>query len=327
MIRRTVTTSSPVRTSVTRIGGTHTVVSPGRHVSTTVHRPSTTIISSPVRRSVTVTSPLRAQTTVTTTNVGMSRARPVVDTFGLTRSIAVVRGALPNARTYGRPVEMNDTGVTSPVKPTSITRLPAGPTQTFIHTSPMRQTITYANPVETTVTQNVPTTTTVTRSHIPTSPIRVTRHAPTTTVTRTHASPVRVTTIAPTTETTTRHYSPTRVTATTMSPGRVVTHSRVSPGRTITEHAPRFVGSTNLATSTYIPAPTTTVTTTQVPATTVTTTQVPTTTVTTVPLGTTATTGAITGNTYVSRMYSPTRRVAALQTSPSRVRIDNVGVH
>jgi hypothetical protein len=307
MITRTFTHSSPIRTSVTRVGTTRTIVSPARRVATTVHRPATTIVTSPVRRSVTVTSPLRATTTVTSTQGIMERARPVVDTLGMTRSTTIVRGALPTAKTYGRPVEINDTGITSPIKPTTITRLPAGPTSTFIHTSPLRRTVTYANPT---------TTTTVTSTgHIPTSPVRVTRTAP----------QVRESTTV---------YSPTRVTATTISPGRVVTNRVVSPGRTITEHAPRFIGSTNLATSTYIPAPapTTTVTTTNVPARTVTRTSVVHPTQTAVHTtsqieGTSVQVGNVTGNTYVSRVYSPSRRIAALTTSPSRVRIDNVGVH
>ena len=139
------------------------------------------------------------------------------------------------------------------------------------------------------------------------------------------ASPVRVTNYPP--EVT--H------TSTVVSPGHVVTTERLSPGRTITEHAPRFVGSTNLATSTYIPATQTetVVTEYQQPlATTITEVQQPpmTTTITEVeeqPMTTSVTTGAITGNTYVSRVYSPTRRIAARVTSPSRVRIDSVGVH
>jgi len=113
MIHSSVTHHSPLRSSITRVGATHTYVSPARQVSTTVHRPATTVISSPVRRSVTVTSPLRA-TTVTGV---IERARPVLDTTGLTRSISVVRGALPTSKTYGRAVHYHETGITSPVKP------------------------------------------------------------------------------------------------------------------------------------------------------------------------------------------------------------------
>lgn len=315
MITSTITHTSPVRTSISR-----TYVSPARQISTTVHQPSTTIVTSPVRRAVTVTSPLRTSTTVTQTHGIIERARPVSDLNGLTRSVNIVRGALPPAKTFGRPVQRNATGITSPVKPTTITRLEPGPTTTFIHSSPVRRTVTQVNPT---------VSTTVTTSHVP-------------------ASPVRVTTTAPQIHESTTVYSPTRVTATTVSPGRIVTNRVVSPARNITEHAPRFVGSTNLATSTYIPAPaTTTVTTTNVPVpapatTTVTTTNVPvpapaTTTVTTtsVPVvettsqieSTTVQTGNITGNTYVSRVYSPSRRIAAITTSPTRVRIDHGGIH
>lgn len=298
MFTRTFTTSSPVRTSVTRVGTTRTVFSPARQMTTTVHRPSTTIVTSPVRRSVTVTSPLRATSTITQTHGILERARPVIDPLGLTRSRTIVKGALPTMKTYGQPVEINDTGIFSPVRPTTVTRLAPGTTSTFIHSSPIRRSVTYANPA---------TSTTVTTNHIPSSPVRVTSTGP-----EIHES--------------TTVYSPTRVTATTMSPGRVVTNRIVSPGRTITEHAPRYIGSNHMATSTFIPAPapvnTTTVTTTNVPRTSITRTSV-----ITSQEGTALQTGNITGNTYASRVYSPTRRIAALTTSPSRVRIDRGGIH
>jgi len=129
----------------------------------------------------------------------------------------------------------------------------------------------------------------------------VTTTAIPTTVTTTAipTSPVRVTRVeAPQLHETTRVYSPTRITSSAYSPGRVVTSTRLSPGRTITEHAPRYVGSSGIATSTYIPAPTTTVThhTSEV-------------------------------RHPVTTVYSPSRRISAITSSPSRVRIDNVGIH
>jgi hypothetical protein len=160
----------------------------------------------------------------------MDRARRISDTNGLTKCSTIVRGALPTAQTYGNFVERNDTGVTSPVKPTRITRLPAGPTQTFVYSSPLRTSITYVNPQSTTVHE--------TYNQIPTSPIRVSRQGQQiTTVT----SPLRVSTV-------------------------------LSPSRTITEHPPRYIGSSNITTSTYIPAATTTITRVEAPVTTTTTT-------------------------------------------------------
>lgn len=79
---------------------------------------------------------------VTTTEVHetpIKRARHITDTTGLKRADNVVKGALAKAFTHSsRILERIDLGVTSPVKPTVITRLPPGPTSTVIYNSPLR---------------------------------------------------------------------------------------------------------------------------------------------------------------------------------------------
>ena len=164
MFGRSFTTLSPVRTSVTRYGGSTTVLSPLRHVSSTVHHNSI-YDSHPMRTSVTHVSPMRAS--ITTTTGTMERARPVVDLHGLTRCVDVVRGALPNSYSYGTPVQINDTGYTSYVKPTDITRLPAPIPQehTYIRNSPIRASMPYVEPLQSHITNQsnyCPTTATTT---------------------------------------------------------------------------------------------------------------------------------------------------------------------
>ena len=72
--------------------------------------------------------------TVTSCHGIIERARPVLFTEGLTRSTAIVRGMLPTITTYGTPSEIFDTGITTPVKPTEIERLPAPIT---VHEAPI----------------------------------------------------------------------------------------------------------------------------------------------------------------------------------------------
>jgi hypothetical protein len=182
-------------------------------------------------------------------------------------STNTIKGALPTGTTYANFVERRDLGVTSPVKPTMITRLPqGGPIMTQVYTSPLRTTVTYSNTGET--VDNM----------IPTSPVRVTRvehcggaRLPTTGVTTvsTHRfSPPRVTQVVESPSRVVTVSSPNRV-VTVSSPSRAVTISSPtkvtisSPtkvgnmfnSRCITEHPPRFIGSTNLRTSTFVPAP------------------------------------------------------------------------
>lgn len=108
-----------------------------------------------------MTSPM---STVTSSHGIIERARPVVFTEGLTRSTAIVRGALPTITTMGNPVEIFDTGITTPVKPTEIERLPAPVT---IHESPMATSVSYTQPISTaTTTTGIYASNRVSHTHI-----------------------------------------------------------------------------------------------------------------------------------------------------------------
>lgn len=222
----------------------------------------------------------------------MKRAREISDTTGLKRADNIVRGALPMGYTSARFIEKKDLGVTSPVRPTTITRLPAGETSTVIYSSPLRQSVTYSNPVNKVVTETV-------SSVGVTSPIRVSRVvAPQTAVSNVVISPARV--------------------STTVNAPRVSTV--ISPARAVTEFPPRFVGSTNLASSRYIPS--TIVRQSVAPVTTTVTTE----TKTEVIPSTTIKVDHMATSTIVNRTYSPSKIVSHWAASPTRVRIDSKGV-
>jgi len=107
----------------------------------------------------------------------------------LKRADNIVKGALQTRYTSTRYIDRKDLGVTSPVRPTTITRLPAGETSTVIYSSPLRQSVTYTNPVNKVVTESV-------TNAVTTSPVRVSRVvAPVTSISSVALSPTRVSTI------------------------------------------------------------------------------------------------------------------------------------
>lgn len=142
MIGRTFTTAVPTQsTIVSNYGASSVTFSPQRRFNTSVQQ-----TFSPVRTSVTMSTPM---TTVTSAHGLIERARPVLFTEGLVRSTAIVRGALPTITTMGNPVEIFDTGITTPVKPTEIERLP-GPVT--VHESHIGGRVSYTSPMSTTTT-------------------------------------------------------------------------------------------------------------------------------------------------------------------------------